>query len=275
MTTGDFNRLSAYINNAYGIKMPEAKKVMLECRLQKRLAALHMSSYKEYCEYLFSEQGMLQEMVYMVDAVTTNKTDFFREPAHFDFLTRQVLPELCEGYNGYKEIKVWSAGCSSGEEVYTLAMVLHEFTEMLSNTDYHVTGTDVSLTMLAKAVEAVYTEDRIADIPVWLRKKYLLRSRDRAKQTVRINAETRARTDFKRLNLMDDTYDVYSQFDVIFCRNVLIYFDRATQCAVINKLAAKLKTGGYLFLGHSETVSSMQLRLTPVLPTVLKKLSHQ
>lgn len=275
MTTGDFNRLSAYINNAYGIKMPEAKKVMLECRLQKRLAALHMSSYKEYCEYLFSEQGMLQEMVYMVDAVTTNKTDFFREPAHFDFLTRQVLPELCEGYNGYKEIKVWSAGCSSGEEVYTLAMVLHEFTEMLSNTDYHVTGTDVSLTMLAKAVEAVYTEDRIADIPVWLRKKYLLRSRDRAKQTVRINAETRARTDFKRLNLMDDTYDVYSQFDVIFCRNVLIYFDRATQCAVINKLAAKLKTGGYLFLGHSETVSGMQLRLTPVLPTVLKKLSHQ
>lgn len=275
MTTGDFNRLSAYINNAYGIKMPEAKKVMLECRLQKRLAALHMSSYKEYCEYLFSEQGMLQEMVYMVDAVTTNKTDFFREPAHFDFLTRQVLPELCEGYNGYKEIKVWSAGCSSGEEVYTLAMVLHEFTEMLSNTDYHVTGTDVSLTMLAKAVEAVYTEDRIADIPVWLRKKYLLRSRDRAKQTVRINAETRARTDFKRLNLMDDTYDVYSQFDVIFCRNVLIYFDRDTQCAVINKLAAKLKTGGYLFLGHSETVSGMQLRLTPVLPTVLKKLSHQ
>lgn len=275
MTTGDFNRLSAYINNAYGIKMPEAKKVMLECRLQKRLAALHMSSYKEYCEYLFSEQGMLQEMVYMVDAVTTNKTDFFREPAHFDFLTRQVLPELCEGYNGYKEIKVWSAGCSSGEEVYTLAMVLHEFTEMLSNTDYHVTGTDVSLAMLAKAVEAVYTEDRIADIPVWLRKKYLLRSRDRAKQTVRINAETRARTDFKRLNLMDDTYDVYSQFDVIFCRNVLIYFDRATQCAVINKLAAKLKTGGYLFLGHSETVSGMQLRLTPVLPTVLKKLSHQ
>lgn len=275
MTTGDFNRLSAYINNAYGIKMPEAKKVMLECRLQKRLAALHMSSYKEYCEYLFSEQGMLQEMVYMVDAVTTNKTDFFREPAHFDFLTRQVLPELCEGYNGYKEIKVWSAGCSSGEEVYTLAMVLHEFTEMISNTDYHVTGTDVSLAMLAKAVEAVYTEDRIADIPVWLRKKYLLRSRDRAKQTVRINAETRARTDFKRLNLMDDTYDVYSQFDVIFCRNVLIYFDRDTQCAVINKLAAKLKTGGYLFLGHSETVSGMQLTLTPVLPTVLKKLSHQ
>jgi chemotaxis protein methyltransferase CheR len=274
MTTRDFSRLSAYINNAYGIKMPEAKKVMLECRLQKRLAALNMSSYKEYCEYLFSEQGMSHEMAHMVDAVTTNKTDFFREPSHFDFLTQHVLPELCEGYNGYKEIKVWSAGCSSGEEVYTLAMVLHEFTEMISGTDYHITGTDVSLTMLAKAVEAVYTEDRIADIPMWLRKKYLLRSRDKAKQTIRINAETRARTDFKRLNLMDDVYDVHNKFDVIFCRNVLIYFDKATQCAVINKLAEKLKPGGYLFLGHSETVSNMQLSLTPVQPTVLKKRSN-
>jgi len=97
MTTRDFNRLSAFINNAYGIKMPEAKKVMLECRLQKRLDALNLTSYKEYCEYLFSEQGMAHEMVHMVDAVTTNKTDFFREPSHFDFLTQQVLPELCEG----------------------------------------------------------------------------------------------------------------------------------------------------------------------------------
>jgi chemotaxis protein methyltransferase CheR len=145
---------------------------------------------------------------------------------------------------------------------------------MISGTDYHVTGTDVSLTMLSKAVEAVYTEDRIADIPMWLRKKYLLRSRDREKQTVRINAEIRAKIDFKRLNLIDDVYDVHNKFDVIFCRNVLIYFDKATQYAVINKLAEKLKTGGYLFLGHSETVSNMQLSLTPVQPTVLKKLSH-
>ena len=275
MTTRDFNRLSTYINNAYGIKMPEAKKVMLECRLQKRLAALSFSSYKEYCEYLFSEQGMAHEMVHMVDAVTTNKTDFFRESSHFDFLTQQVLPELCEGNNGYKEINVWSAGCSSGEEVYTLAMVMSEFTEMISGTGYHITGTDVSLTMLSKAVEAVYTEDRIADIPMWLRKKYLLRSKDRAKQTVRINAATRARTDFKRLNLMDEAYDMQNKFEIIFCRNVLIYFDKATQCAVINKLAEKLKPGGYLFLGHSETVSNMQVSLVPVQPTILKKLSHQ
>jgi chemotaxis protein methyltransferase CheR len=275
MTTRDFNRLSTYINNAYGIKMPEAKKVMLECRLQKRLAALHMASYKEYCEYLFSEQGMQHEMVHMVDAVTTNKTDFFREPSHFDFLTRQVLPQLCEGYNGHREINVWSAGCSSGEEVYTLAIVLNEFTEMTGGAGYHVTGTDVSLTMLSKAIEAVYTEDRIADIPMWLRKKYLLRSKDREKNTIRINAATRARTDFKRLNLMDEAYDVPNQFDVIFCRNVLIYFDKATQSAVINKLAEKLRPGGYLFLGHAETVSHMQLSLVPVQPTILKKLSHQ
>lgn len=275
MTTRDFNRLSNYINHAYGIKMPEAKKVMLECRLQKRLAALNMASYEEYCDYLFSEQGMLHEMAHMVDAVTTNKTDFFRESSHFDFLTREVLPEIGEGYNGHKEINVWSAGCSSGEEVYTLAMVLNEFTDMNSGIDYHVTGTDVSLTMLSKAIDAVYTEDRIAGIPMWLRKKYLLRSKDREKQTVRINAATRARTDFKRLNLMDEVYDLHNRFDIIFCRNVLIYFDKATQCAVINKLAGKLKPGGYLFLGHAETVSHMQLPLEPVQPTILKKLSHQ
>ncbi|THU40800.1 methyltransferase domain-containing protein [Niastella caeni] len=275
MTTRDFNRLSTYINNAYGIKMPAEKKVMLECRLQKRLTALHMSSYKEYCDFLFSDEGLEQEMLHMIDVVTTNKTDFFREPSHFEFLTQYALPELCEGWNGYKEINVWSAGCSSGEEVYTLAMVLNEFTEMVNGTSYRITGTDVSLTMLSKAAEAVYTEERIADIPMWLRKKYLLRSKDRAKQTIRINAALRGRTEFKRLNLMDEDYDVYGKFDVIFCRNVLIYFDKTTQCTVINKLAEKLKPGGYLFLGHSETVSNMQLSLVPVQPTILKKLSHQ
>jgi chemotaxis protein methyltransferase CheR len=275
MTTRDFNRLSEYINNAYGIKMPAAKKVMLECRLQKRLAQLNMTSFATYCDFLFSEEGMEQEMLHMIDSVTTNKTDFFREPAHFDFLTQYALPELCEGYKGHKEINVWSAGCSSGEEVYTLAMVLNEFTETISDTDYRVTGSDISGNMLSKAADAVYAEERIADIPMWLRKKYLLRSKDQSKQTIRINAATRARAEFKRINLMDETYEMHQKFDIIFCRNVLIYFDKVTQCAVINKLAEKLKTGGYLFLGHAETVSNMQVSLVPVQPTILKKLSHQ
>lgn len=252
-----------------------AKKVMLECRLQKRLAALHMSSYKEYCDFLFSEDGMQQEMLHMIDTVTTNKTDFFREPSHFDFLTQSALPKLCEGNEDAREINVWSAGCSSGEEVYTLAMVLSEFAEVAGGIDYRVTGTDVSLNMLSKAMAAVYTEERIADIPMWLRKKYLLRSKDRAKQTIRINAAIRAKTAFKRLNLMDEEYDVHDKFDIIFCRNVLIYFDKATQCSVINRLASALKPGGYLFLGHAETVSGMQLPLVTVQPTILKKLSHQ
>jgi chemotaxis protein methyltransferase CheR len=272
MTTRDFNRLSTYINNAYGIKMPLAKKVMLECRLQKRLAALHMPSYKEYCDFLFSDEGMENEMIHMIDAVTTNKTDFFREPSHFDFLSQYALPKLCEGNDGIKEINVWSAGCSSGEEVYTLAMVLNEFAEINSGIDYRVMGTDISSRMLSKAAEAVYTEERIADIPMWLRKKYLMRSKDRAKQTVRVNAAMRAKTEFNRLNLMDEAYDVPNKYDIIFCRNVLIYFDKATQCAVINRLAAKLKPGGYLFLGHAETVSSMQLPLVPEQPTILKKI---
>lgn len=274
MTTRDFNRLSEYINNVCGIKMPAAKKVMLECRLQKRLNQLNMTSFAAYCDFLFSEEGMDQEMLHMIDSVTTNKTDFFRESAHFDFLTQYALPGLCEGHNGHKEINIWSAGCSSGEEVYTLAMVLNEFTETINGIDYRITGTDISGNMLSKAIDAVYAEERIADIPMWLRRKYLLRSKDRLKQTVRINAATRAKTEFKRINLMDETYEVNHEFDIIFCRNVLIYFDKATQCAVINKLAEKLKPGGYLFLGHAETVSNMQVSLVPVQPTILKKLSH-
>ena len=271
MTTRDFNRLSSYINNECGIKMPAAKKIMLECRLQKRLAALNISSYKEYVDFLFSTEGLENEMVHMIDAVTTNKTDFFREAAHFDFLTQYALPELCNQYNGQKIIKVWSAGCSSGEEVYSLALVLSEFCETITGADYHVWGSDISVRMLSKAAEAIYSEDRIEDIPMWLRKKYLLRSKDRIKQTARMNAAIRAKTTFKRVNLIDEHYDVDDNFDIIFCRNVLIYFDKITQCNVINKLAEKLKPGGFLFLGHSETVANMQLPLSQVQPTILRK----
>lgn len=271
MTARDFNRLSTYINNEYGIKMPAAKKVLLECRLQRRLSALNISSFKDYCDFLFSEEGMETELVHMIDEVTTNKTDFFRESSHFDFLTQVALPELCSDNPDNKTIKVWSAGCSSGEEVYTLAMVMNEFTETAAGIDYHVLGTDISLKMLSKAVHAIYGEERVADIPMWLRKKYLLKSKDRIQKTTRIHAALRAKTEFKRLNLMDDQYNVDNGYDIIFCRNVLIYFDKATQCQVIGKLAEKLNAGGYLFLGHSETVANMNVPLVQVQPTILKR----
>jgi len=272
MTPRDFNRLSSYISNEYGIKMPAAKKVLLECRLQKRLSQLNISSYSEYCNFLFSNEGMQNELMHMVDAVTTNKTDFFREPGHFDFLNQYALPELYNEFGNQKQIDIWSAGCSSGEEVYTLAMVLYEFTEMIAGANFHIQGTDISSRMLSMAADAVYTEERIADIPMWLKKKYFLKSKDRVKKTVRVNAALRAKVAFSYLNLMDDYYAVDKSYDIIFCRNVLIYFDKTTQCDVINKLAEKLRPGGYLFLGHSETITNMQLPLVQIQPTILRKL---
>ena len=271
MTGIDFKRLSSLIHKECGIKMPAEKKIMLECRMQRRLGILKIASYREYCDFLFSKEGMEQELVHMIDVVTTNKTDFFRESPHFDFLTQYALPELCNTPGADKELKIWSAACSSGEEVYTLATVINEYAQTTGKVKYHILGTDISTRILSTAITAVYPEDRITGIPAIVKRKYFMKSKDRIKKTVRVIPEIRAKTHFKRINLMDDNYDVQSDYDIIFCRNVLIYFDRPTQESVINKLSSKLKAGGFLFLGHSESVSHMQLPLAQVRPTILKK----
>jgi len=264
----DFARLSDFIYSRYGIKMPEAKHIMLQSRLQKRLRALEIPTFAEYVDFVFSNEGS-DEIVHMMDVVSTNKTDFFRESQHFDFLTQTVLPELYET-NHQSSIKVWSAGCSSGEEPYTLAMVISEYTSQHHGCDFSILGSDLSTIVLGKAVSAVYPEDRVDIIPLALKKKYLLRSKDRTHPTVRIVPELRAKTSFMRLNFMDDSYSAPNNFDIIFCRNVLIYFDRQTQEKVINKLCRHLRPGGYFFLGHSESVTGIDVPLKQIKPTVFK-----
>jgi len=271
LSNTDFNRLSAFIYSNYGIKLPLAKKLMLEGRLQKRLKALNLNSYKAYCDYLFSNEGQQLEVIPMVDLVTTNKTDFFREAVHFEFLLEQVLPSELRGQNG-NSFKVWSAGCSSGEEPYTLAMVLNEYKLRNKDFDYQVIGTDISTRALHNAVTAVYAQEKVAPVPLALKRKYLLRSKDALNKTVRIVPELRAKVSFDWLNFIDGDYSVMPSFDTIFCRNVLIYFDRQTQEKVIQKLCTKLKTNGYLFLGHSESVAHMDLPLAQIRPTVFKKI---
>jgi len=169
-------------------------------------------------------------------------------------------------------VKVWSAGCSSGEEPYTLAIVLSEFAKRFRGFDFQILGSDLSTIVLEKAVTAIYPEERVSVIPMDLKKKYLLKSKDRTKPTVRIVPELRAKTSFMRLNFMDDFYDVPNNFDIIFCRNVLIYFDRSTQEKVINKLCRHLKPGGYFFLGHSESVTGINVPLKQLKPTVFKRI---
>lgn len=269
----DFSRLSSFIYEHCGIKMPPAKKTMLEARLQKRLRALSFNSFSDYCEYLFSSEGLRNELIMMVDLVTTNKTDFFREPDHFVYLVNSVLPEWMAKTGGRRPFNVWSAGCSTGEEPYTLSMVLTEASASMDGFSYQIMATDISTRVLEKARKAVYDEDRIDPIPMLLRRKYLLRSKDRSNPLVRIVPELRSKVRFSRLNFMDGDFGFREQLDVIFCRNVIIYFDRKTQETLLNKFYGHLRPGGWIFMGHSETLNGLDVPLVQVHPTVYRKLA--
>lgn len=271
MSDAEFNKLSKFIYEVYGIKMPIAKKVMLQSRLQKRLRDLQFTTYKDYIDHVFSPSGE-NEIIHMMDVVSTNKTDFFRESTHFDYLTQDILKKQYVNKAGRNLIKVWSAGCSSGEEPYTLAMVFAEFAENNPSFDFQIFATDISTRMLETAAKAIYSEEKVEIIPLALKKKYLLRSKDRTLKTIRMIPALRSKISYKRLNLIDPVYDVHDTFDVVFCRNVLIYFDRPTQEKVINKLCSHLKPGGYFFLGHSESVTGMQVPLKQIKPTIFTKL---
>lgn len=269
MTITEFSKLSTFIFTEYGIKLPPVKKTMVESRLQKRLRDLQMHSFKSYFDYVFSPIGQQQELIKMVNVITTNKTDFFRETDHFEFLSRAILP-YWPSKNGM--MKVWSAGCSSGEEPYTISMVLNEFKESNPSFDYSIIGTDLSTEVLKQAITSIYGEDKVTDIPISIKKKYFLRSKDTVNRTVRIVPELRKKVTFQRINLIDEKYNLPDYFDIIFCRNVLIYFSKETQEEVINKLVAKLKRGGYFFLGHSESVTHMDVPLKQIKPTVFVKI---
>jgi chemotaxis protein methyltransferase CheR len=271
MSIAEFSKISAFIFTEYGIKLPPIKKTMVESRLQKRLRELNIHSFKTYFDYVFSPAGQQQELIKMVDVITTNKTDFFREADHFDYISRVVLPDWANK-NPTRPIKVWSAGCSSGEEPYTISMVLHEFQEVNPSFDFSILGTDLSTDVLKKAITAVYPEDKVANLPMTIKKKYLLKSKDTINKTVRIVPKLRKKVTFQRLNFMDEKYNLPDSYDIIFCRNVLIYFSKETQENVINKLVAKLKKGGYFFLGHSESVTHMVVPLKQIKPTVFLKI---
>jgi chemotaxis protein methyltransferase CheR len=265
----DFRRLRDLIYRVAGIHLVDDKKTMVELRLRKRLVKLGYPSFTSYCDFLFGAGGD-RELPSMIDLVTTNKTDFYREPAHFDYLTRVALPGLRAGFD--RPLAVWSAGCSSGEEPYTLAMVLSDFAgQQESAFQFEILATDISGRMLEKARLGVYDMDAIAPIPGAARGKYLLKSRKPEDRAVRVAPEIRKRVEFRRLNLMDSDYRLQRAMDVIFCRNVVIYFDKPTQEQLIGRLAQNLRIGGYLFMGHSETLHGFDLPLAAVAPTVYRR----
>ncbi|MGO8694522.1 MAG: CheR family methyltransferase [Rectinemataceae bacterium] len=274
LSNGDFQKLARYIEGELGIRMPDSKKVMLESRLQKRLRKFGFSSFAKYVEYVFSPEGRETELINMIDAVTTNKTDFFREADHFDFLIERIVPEAERrfGAGAVRPFSIWSAGCSTGEEPYSLAMVLEEYRLSVPRFRYRIFASDLSSHVLEKAVEAVYEEDKVETVPMSFKKRYMLRSRDRGQALVRMKPEIRARVSFMRINFMDECYAVDGEFDVIFCRNVIIYFERKVQELILRRLASHLREGGWLVLGHSETLTGMDVPLRGVAPTIYSRI---
>jgi chemotaxis protein methyltransferase CheR len=273
MSDKDFMRLSESIRSSCGIKLPPAKKTMLEGRLRKRLRALCIESFESYCEFLFSPEGARSEYIHMIDAVTTNKTDFFREPDHFDYLFERALPELVplHGVGARKKLNVWSAACSTGEEPYTLAMVLSEFAQSCPGFNFSILATDISTAALEKARSGIYEHDRVIPVPVMLRKKYLLKSKEKDRGLVRIAPELRNSVRFERLNFLEEEYGIDEPMAIVFCRNVLIYFDRPTQEKLVSRLSRHLMPGGYLFVGHSESLHGMDLPLVQTATTIYRK----
>ncbi|MCP4457411.1 MAG: chemotaxis protein CheR [Cytophagales bacterium] len=264
----DFKRLSNFVTSNYGIKLPSQKKTMVEGRLQKRLKIRTMDSFKEYIDLALSDADP-QETKEMINAISTNKTDFFRESSHFDFLTNVILQETENTFSN-KGLKIWSAASSSGEEIYTLAMVMEEHFRLSNQKrfDYSILGTDISANVLRKAKAGVYQSSRLDQLPIDLKQRYFLQGKDAKQDEVRVKPFLRNKTKFGRLNLMNSTYHMDESFDMIFCRNVLIYFERQTQINVVRKLRDRLKIGGYLFLGHSESLFGKTSDLRQIKPTI-------
>jgi len=271
LSNADFQRLRSLVYSESGINLGADRRVMLEIRIRRRLRKLDIASFAEYCDFVFGREGKQRELTHLIDAVTTNKTDFFREAGHFDFLASKALPELTQRHGLHHPLLAWSAGCSTGEEPYTLGMVLNEYALTHPGFQFRILATDICTEVLKKASLAIFKSDLVAPVPHELRRKYFLRSRDSGSDLLRIVPELRERVEFRQLNFMDDDFGIRETPDIIFCRNVIIYFDRATQQRIVRKLFRHLAPGGYFFAGHSESLQGMDLPLTAADLAVYRK----
>lgn len=270
-----FRQVSALVERDVGIQLPLTKRVMVEGRLRKRARTLGLENVEAYCDALFDGGLLAAEYQQLVDLVTTNKTDFFREPEHFSLLRSEIVPRLLaeRRHRPDARLKVWSAACSTGAEAYTIAMVLDDMAKLSRPAfRYSILGTDISTQVLETAERAIYPAGMLDPVPAELRRRYVLRHRDRARQECRIAPELRTQVQFTQLNLMAPSYPFDRDVDVVFCRNVLIYFDQPTQVAVLSRLIGHLRPGGYLLVGHSETAAGNGLPgLQSVVSTVWRR----
>ena len=267
-----FLYLSGLVQKTMGIKMPTEKKQLMETRLTKRLRILNLNSFSEYCDYLMKGgSDSKRELEDFFNTISTNKTDFFREIGHFNYISNVLLPEYEK--KGKKELKIWSCASSSGEELYSIAMEIEEYIKKHNcRFKYTIIGTDISTRVLAIAKTAEYTEANVDTIPFPEFKSRYFDPVDTEKKKYRVKSFIRNNIKLGTFNLMSSNYNVPGPFDVVFCRNVLIYFDREKQKYIINNLIKKLYPEGYLFLGHSESMAGMNFNLKSCSPAVFKKI---
>jgi chemotaxis protein methyltransferase CheR len=259
-----FQEISRIIYQQCGISLKSGKEALVRARLMKRLRALQIRSVKEYMDLISSEKGRT-EIGTLIDVMTTNKTSFFRESAHFDYLADEILPRIDQ-----RRLRFWSAACSSGEEPYTLAMVLREAIPAIDQKDILILSTDISAEMLETARTGIYANDRMAGIPRALVQKYFERVTGGTEQHYRVRPALRKLIRLAPLNLMQP-WPMKGPFNVIFCRNVMIYFDRPTQQRLVNRFWELLEPGGFLFVGHSEGLSGIRHDFQYMKPAIYKK----
>lgn len=252
----EFYQVSSLLAERTGIYLSENKMAMVEARLAKRLKELNLKSYTDYVNYLRKNPN---EMTSFVNALTTNKTDFFREPYHFEYLEKKVLPEFVKRSKD-KKFRLWSGASSTGDELYTLGMVISEFFTTHPGFDYKLLGTDIDTSVLSKAEKGEYSFDTIKPVPIHLIGKYFIKDSQNGKNIFVANNELRKIIKFRQFNLIHDDLSNSIKFDVIFLRNVLIYFTAETIELVINKMYERLNPRGYLFIGHSEALNNVKHR---------------
>lgn len=265
-TVADFELLRTLSNQYSGILVPDDKFDMFYSRLSKRVRLLGFTSFKQYCQYLQNHPD--EEFTEFINAVTTNLTSFFRENHHFEFLSHTVIPELLKRNSASKQIKLWSAGCSTGEEPYSLAMTLKE--KVPADWDIKILATDLDTNVLATASEGIYSRDRISGIGEQRLQRWFQKGVGSQSNKVRIKGELRQLIQFKRLNLMQE-WPMKGYFDFIFCRNVLIYFDKETKERLAIRYQRLLKDGSYLFIGHSESLHQLNTGFELIGGTIYKK----
>jgi chemotaxis protein methyltransferase CheR len=265
-----FSKFQQLIYREAGIWLSTHKHALLTGRLARRLRLLGLNSMQEYYE-LVTQTDQQHERAVMIDCITTNETHFFREPRHFDYLERQVFPKWLQAAAAGERttrLRVWSAGCSTGEEPYSLAMLLLKHFPRSTGWELEVLATDISTRVLEKARAAVYPIEKSKEIPAEHLRAHMLKGRGEHKGVMKVSAELHRVVRFARVNLHADSYPILGSFDLIFCRNVLIYFDQDSKIKVINGLVRHLSPAGLLFVGHSEHLGDIAPNLKTVAPTI-------